>query len=73
MYTHYTYEAFCRQCGDLSLMKADEKDRHIRAAKSHHETTGHTCVVEEETKSVVFKGRRTEIVSQDSQVIAVFE
>ena len=73
MYTYYNYEALCHQCGDLSLMQADEKGMHIQAAKSHHESTGHTCQVSEETTSVALKGRRTEIVSYDSRVITVFD
>lgn len=73
MYTHSVYSAYCRECGDLSLMQADEKDIHIQAAKSHHESTGHACEVYEETKSVVLHGNKPQILPHlDPQLIAIF-
>ena len=69
---HTIYEAYCYECGDLSVMPA-EKDIHIGLAKNHHESTGHTCEVYKETKSVILNGRHPEIVSQNSQVIAIFD
>ncbi len=55
-------------------MQSDAKDVHIQAAKSHHETTGHTCEVSQGTRSVTFYGRRPKIVpNYDEQVIAIFD
>ena len=71
MYT--LYGAYCYQCGDISIMQA-EKDIHIGLAKNHHESSGYTCEVYEETKSAVLNGRIPQIVSnQDRQVIAIFD
>ena len=73
MHQHSVYEAYCRQCGDISLLQADNKDIHIQAAKSHHKSTGHTCEVYQETKSVVLYGKIPQVVSHhDSHVIATF-
>ena len=70
---HTIYEAHCHECGDLSVMPAEE-DTHMGIAKKHHESTGHTCEVLQETKSVVFHGRKPEIVSHaDIEVIAIFD
>jgi len=64
MYTYLVYEVYCRECGDISLLLAEDKGAHIQAAKSHHESTGHTCEVYEETKSTGFlRGRIPKIAS----------
>ena len=54
MYTYLLYKAHCRECGDMSQLSADDKAIHIQAAKSHHETVGHFCIVLEGTQEAVY-------------------
>ena len=72
MYNDYIYEAYCHECGDISISPRD-KQIHLGLARKHHESTGHTCEVSEEITSTNLNGNRSEILSHDFEVIAVFE
>ena len=70
MYT--LYGADCHQCGDISVMPAERKI-HIGLAENHHNSTGHTCEVYEETKAVILNRKMPQVVSGQKRVIATFE